>query len=234
MWHHERDPVRLVHLARQRRLPPRAFLLFSVSCCRLVEHLIPVELWREVLRQSERFAEGELDELNWDCLPEWHTQTAFVARNVAFAFYSLYPYSFGAMPNLAGAAHHALAVPGFVAHALAAAAAGPVEEGYAPDHPWHARWLAARRAALEWQSDLGRCVFGPPDALPFARHWRTRDVGELSDAAHETRDLALYPLLHDALIEAGCDDAGVLGHCRTVRHARGCWALAAVRAAGVS
>jgi hypothetical protein len=45
---------------------------------------------------------------------------------------------------------------------------------------------------------------------------------------HRFEDL---PILADALEEAGCDDDGVLSHCRLFpRHARGCWVVDAILA----
>lgn len=231
MWDDERDPVRLIHLARARGLPESAFLLTSAACCRLAEHLIPHDSWRRVLPQAEAFAEGALGELCWGDLPDWHAQTASVPRNVAFALYSLYPYSFGSPPSLVGASHHALAVPGYVARALAGAAAGPTGANLSPNDPWHARWRAAYHAALARQADLARCVFGPPERVAFAGRWRSRDVGDLAAAARRTGDPSLYLPLRDALIEAGCDDASLLDHCHGGGHARGCWALVLVAGA---
>jgi len=85
------------------------------------------------------------------------------------------------------------------------------------------------------QVDLLRCIFGP---LPF-RHvtvtsgWLTRPIPSLAQAASDDRALpsgALDParlaVLSDALEEAGCDDAELLGHLRSAGpHVRGCWAL---------
>jgi hypothetical protein len=54
--------------------------------------------------------------------------------------------------------------------------------------------------------------------------WRTPTVRKLAEAIYEERAFDRLPILADALEEAGCNDAGVLGHCRGPGpHARGCW-----------
>jgi hypothetical protein len=42
----------------------------------------------------------------------------------------------------------------------------------------------------------------------------------------DERRFSEMPILADALEDAGCDDAGVLAHCRAdAPHVRGCWVL---------
>jgi hypothetical protein len=63
--------------------------------------------------------------------------------------------------------------------------------------------------------------------------WNTGDVSELAKGAYDTRSLpdgTLSPgclaLLADALEDAGCTDAELLGHLRGPGpHVRGCWAV---------
>jgi hypothetical protein len=43
---------------------------------------------------------------------------------------------------------------------------------------------------------------------------------------YDTRDFSAMPILADALQDAGCDDPGVLAHCRDAGpHVRGCWVI---------
>jgi len=63
--------------------------------------------------------------------------------------------------------------------------------------------------------------------------WNAGAVRRLAEAAYAERQLpagALDParlaVLADALEEAGCTDADILGHLRAAApHARGCWAV---------
>jgi hypothetical protein len=94
---------------------------------------------------------------------------------------------------------------------------------------------ALRRQEERAHCDLVRDLFGPLTfrAVHLAPSWRTPDVMTLARAAYEERSLpqgTLDPvrlaLLADALEEAGCTSAEILGHLRSERpHVRGCWAV---------
>jgi hypothetical protein len=47
----------------------------------------------------------------------------------------------------------------------------------------------------------------------------------LATGIYEDRAFDRLPLLADALMDAGCADEQVLGHCRSDGHVRGCWLL---------
>jgi hypothetical protein len=95
------------------------------------------------------------------------------------------------------------------------------------------------KAEVEMHAGLVRDIFG---SLPFRTArldaaWRTPLVQSLARAAYEGRvapdpsrpgwltlDRNRLLVLADALEEAGCDDADILGHCRQPGpHVRGCW-----------
>jgi hypothetical protein len=98
--------------------------------------------------------------------------------------------------------------------------------------------LAPRTA----ECDLLRCIFGNP-LRPVAvaastLAWQGETVVQLAEAAYRHRlaptghlDNARLMILADALEEAGCHDADILGHCRGPGpHVRGCWLVDALRA----
>jgi hypothetical protein len=74
---------------------------------------------------------------------------------------------------------------------------------------------------------LVRDVFGNPfRSVLLPRAWQTSDVLGLAEGAYATRSFDHLPILADALEDAGCDDAALLGHLRGPGpHVRGCWAL---------
>jgi hypothetical protein len=81
---------------------------------------------------------------------------------------------------------------------------------------------------------LFRDIIGNPfQPLTLDPAWLTPTVTSLAAAAYEERDLPIGHLdsarlgvLADALEDAGCDDAELLGHLRGPGpHVRGCWAL---------
>lgn len=77
------------------------------------------------------------------------------------------------------------------------------------------------------QAAFARCMFGSP-FRPAAIDpvWRSSTVLALAAGVYEERAFDRLPILADALEEAGCSDADVLGHCRGGGpHAPGCWVL---------
>jgi hypothetical protein len=74
---------------------------------------------------------------------------------------------------------------------------------------------------------LLRDVFGNPfRPVTFAPAWRTSTVLSLAQTIYDERQFQNLPILADALEDAGCDNAAILGHCRQPgEHTRGCWVL---------
>jgi hypothetical protein len=77
------------------------------------------------------------------------------------------------------------------------------------------------------QADLVREVVGNPYRAPGDEaEWRTADTLGLARGIYEERTFDRLPLLADALMDAGCHDEQLLGHCRgDGLHARGCWVV---------
>jgi hypothetical protein len=97
---------------------------------------------------------------------------------------------------------------------------------------------AGAQAEREVQVTLLRDMIGnpfrpPPSIDPAWLAWNHGTVPRLAEAAYEERDLpsghldpARLAVLADALEDAGCGDASLLGHLRDESpHIRGCWAL---------
>ena len=80
--------------------------------------------------------------------------------------------------------------------------------------------------------DLTRCVFGNPfrPAAKLDPRWRTSTVLALAAGIYAERAFDRMPILADALMDAGCGNADVLGHCRAeTPHCRGCWVVDLVK-----
>jgi hypothetical protein len=77
------------------------------------------------------------------------------------------------------------------------------------------------------QAALMRCIFGNPfRPVAIDPRWRTADTVALARGIYEDRAFERLPLLADALMDAGCDDEQVIGHCRSGGpHVRGCWVV---------
>jgi hypothetical protein len=87
--------------------------------------------------------------------------------------------------------------------------------------------VTTRDAEERVQFALLRDVFGNPfRPVAFDPGWRTSAAVALAQAAYDSRDFSVMPVLADALEEAGCAHANLLAHCRgDGPHARGCWVI---------
>jgi hypothetical protein len=74
---------------------------------------------------------------------------------------------------------------------------------------------------------LAHEVFANPfRPVAFDPRWRTSDTVGLARGIYEDRAFDRLPLLADALMDAGCADEQVIGHCRSDGpHVRGCWVV---------
>lgn len=89
---------------------------------------------------------------------------------------------------------------------------------------------AAERRLCEQFAKLARnprdTCRDPSHVVAIAPTWLTNTALALAHQVHESGDFSAMPILGDALEEAGCDSADVLGHCRGPgSHVRGCWVV---------
>jgi hypothetical protein len=95
-----------------------------------------------------------------------------------------------------------------------------------------ARGDDARRLEGEAQAHLLRDMFGllqyrPVAVGPEVLAWNDRLVVRLARAIYDERRWSDLTILADALLDAGCQDEGILTHCREQGsvHVRGCWVI---------
>ena len=56
--------------------------------------------------------------------------------------------------------------------------------------------------------------------------WNDGTVPKIAQGIYEERAFDRLPILHDALLDAGCDNEDILAHCRNQGpHVRGCWVI---------
>ena len=73
--------------------------------------------------------------------------------------------------------------------------------------------------------ELLRCLIDP-FSVPFDPRWRTSDVLGLANAIYEDFVFDRLPVLSDVLMDAGCGDENIIGHCRSDGpHIHGCWVV---------
>jgi hypothetical protein len=201
-WLAGTDPMPMLGLIRG-NADDRKLRLFAVACCRRVEHLFDDIGDHDVLGILERYVDRQAKP----------AELALIANQ---------------MTNLAvrGAAAMSAGQAAVIASAacvdVVAAAAG----GF--DHPKsQGDSYAAEAGARRVQCRLLRDVFGNPfQPVAFDPEWRTSTAVALAKLMYESRDFSAMPILADALQDAGCENTGVLNHCRGPEaHVRGCWVV---------
>lgn len=234
------DPTRMLEfLRKQRTTSGRKSRLFAAACCRRVWDWLG-ERSRRAVEVMERYVDGAatFDELvpamrgaEQDWIEEWGTHHPSNAASIAVAFRDRSPHDVAS-----GAAAEIVAAVGCEASASVAECVAqlgrlvPREEDLALRRACaRARdeTMAAERVA---QCQLLRDIFhGPCRAVHFRPRWRTGTVRSIASAIYGDRNFEQFPILADALEDAGCDDSELLGHLRGPElHFRGCRALDAI------
>jgi hypothetical protein len=216
-WDACADPTPMLEFLR-RKATERRLRLFACACVRRIWHLLRDERSRRAVEVAEDYADGmaEPDE----AYRAWRAAT-IIDRGDGLSDDG-----------------HANAV--FWASDAACFAAGPegIRAMSAADSAVQAiTWATSRSAAVSWddeetaQAALLRDIVGNPfrprppmEAAWLA--WNDGAVRKLAQAVYGGRAFDRMPLLADALEDAGCADAAILGHCRGGgEHVRGCWVV---------
>jgi hypothetical protein len=188
------------------RLSDRKLRLFAVACSRRLfgKVSLPPYCWEQV-HVAERYADGAAAADELACLHRYCNSTA------EHACMNTTELSCGVQMADAAAGN--------------AAWAASVGGNVMPDDGGQSKGRFATEAGM--QCDLIRCIFGNPFQLvSVAPVWRTTTVVRLAQAIYEDRSFDHLPILADALEEAGCTDAAILGHLRGPGpHVRGCWVI---------
>jgi hypothetical protein len=201
-------------LRRQRRVlvgkaNRRRLRLAVCACVRRVWHLIDNATCRQALEVSERFADGQAtaEEL----------QNAYTAAGADLG---------KSPPDDDPRLVH------FWASNDARLAADP--------DLWESRWAVypcVESRVWQWtdlspDNQRGVCevlreVFGNPfRPCSLGKTWRSPAIRALAEEAYVGGDFTGLPILADALEDAGCDNAELLGHLRGPGpHVRGCWVV---------
>jgi hypothetical protein len=216
-WLASVDPRKMLEPFRGGRASDRKLRLLLVACGRRVENLLRAEYGPRgedaltALAIAERFADGAATEEEMrpfqNAIPFDHPEV--LARGAC----AVDPLN-GVFDYLDDAIDFAVRT---------AVRAAPVSNRRRPFH-------VAVRAEQAGQAGLLRCVFANPFrpvALdPSWLRWKDGALPKMAQAIYDERRFADLPVLADALEDAGCADAAVLGHCRSGReHVRGCWVI---------
>jgi hypothetical protein len=203
----------------------RKLRLFAVACCRRIWPLLDHEAFRRAVELSERFAEGQMSTKDLNVAAQ---EARAVARQTILEWCGpdhpeYEDFAVGQMEDAVAASHPAVQ--------MAYAAADEESTGRFRWVAYAAAALAAPREESAHQARILRCVFGNPfRGASIDPGWLTPTVKALAHAAYEERclpsgelDSARLAVLADALEEAGCTEAAILGHLREPGpHVRGC------------
>ena len=224
-WLAATNPTPLLMFLRG-RISERKLRLFGCACCRRVWHRIAVDESKAAVQLAERFADGEAS------LEQALQQRNSVQAAIAVVRKSRRGFRDG---QRNAPAYHASMAPSW---ALAPNA----------DLAWHVSYhsaLSLRRgstppnqvadeavfAELRQHATLLRDIAGNPFSQPSSVNrallsWGGGMILDLATSIYVSHAFDRIPLLADALEDAGCTDAELLGHLRGPGpHVRGCWAV---------
>ena len=211
------DPSAMIHFLATRK-HWRKVRLFACACCRRVEHWLVDETIGKALLSAERYADGLIK-----------SSTAQTWYRKAYAARDSLPKSSDLTPNW------------LAYHAVCEAVVGDPYEAYLYTHTTVAQclarvsgaatgsaaWEAAIKTELNSLSKLLRDLIGNPfQPVMGDPVCHSSVVRNLAASIYADRTFDHLPILADALEEAGCTDADILGHCRSPGpHVRGCWVV---------
>jgi hypothetical protein len=221
IWLACRDPEPLLKFL-QGMTSERKLRLFACACVRRIWR--PSATKTALLELSERFAEGQANRKE---LKKARSELKFRgesattrAENKALA---------AVLEDEAFTAAHSAA--NFAALASDPPAVEPRNK------PWYflprifgTHPIALSEPERNAQAILIRDIFGNPFRIvkmdPSWQAWNNGTVPKIAQAIYDDRTFNHLPILADALEEAGCTNADILGHCRGPGpHARGCWVV---------
>jgi hypothetical protein len=209
------DPQKMLELLRG-KASGRKLRLFACACCRHIWPLLADPRSRHAVDLAERYADGLATEEERDraAAEAWEVDVTDndLAARAAIIAADLPDCEWGSATGVA---------------ANAAFAVGRRAGGH-----------TARIGEQRVQCHLLRDLFGPLRCRPVALDpawltWQGSTIRNLAQAVYEERSLPSGTLesgrlavLADALEEAGCHAADIVGHCRQPGpHVRGCWVL---------
>ncbi|HJZ89440.1 MAG TPA: hypothetical protein VKE40_01115 [Gemmataceae bacterium] len=217
------------------RLSPRKLDLFNVWCC----HTLRPYLTDRRSLAAVRYAEEHVDK-GWPDTPEWAAvrDAAQQAVDELTRWVRLAPNP-AELRNRRVFAHSAkvaqqavtndLPNRGVISNAQFSAYAHGWANDDEPDTFFDDTPAsdALRQARVRLQEAVFRDIVGNPfHPVAFDPRWWTSDAVGLARAIYEDRASARMPILADALMDAGCADDTIIGHCRGPGpHVRGCWVV---------
>ncbi|OAI50593.1 hypothetical protein AYO44_17685, partial [Planctomycetaceae bacterium SCGC AG-212-F19] len=185
------------------KVSDRKLRLFAVACCQQIWDRVTDERSRTSVAVAERFADGLATptELLRACHAAFDVSTALAGTGGA---------TWAAASACASTSHPDIALRIRGNGGIAWTAAYRAKSG-------------PRLRQCELLRDIVANPFRPVTVDPI---WLTSNVAALAKRFYDERAFDSLPILADALEDAGCTNADVLGHCRVDGvHVRGCWLI---------
>jgi hypothetical protein len=200
-WLAATDPRPMIGFLRG-RLTDRKARLFIVACCHLVADLFTDHESRNAVDMGERYTAGEASDD--DRIKAWTSVGNDLSDRIQDASWWA--------DEAAEWAVDILYKDGSVYRAAARASRSATH---------------AKPGSVVQQRSLLHCIVGNPfRPVAVDPAWLTPTVLSLAEGIYADRAFDRLPILADALQDAGCEDANILGHCRSDGpHARGCWVV---------
>ena len=203
----------------------RLLRLFACACCRRVWNLLSICCAKRVVEMSEKYADGQATESE---LLKLHNDDEFVRFNrLQYDNPAEIGLTFRGIKAIIAVMR--MASLSFDPYMIAQDTSRDPALDFLPD----IENQLTRKSALTSDSELVMAtkflwdIFGNPfQPTPFAPAWRTQKSLNLSRHMYDSNQYISMKLLGDYLEEAGCDNIGILNHCRLSQiHVRGCWVV---------
>lgn len=198
----------------------RKLRLFGVACCRRIWRLLKDDRSRKAVEASESFADKVIRG------PELVAaqKEAMLGRKRIDEY--VYPAE-----NAAASVARPSVKPRWVAQLARWAVSNESIADVNTAAGRHARRAEVERSEMLTQTYLLRCIFGNPfrpsyPLAPAILAWHDATIRRLAEAIYQERAFERLPILADALVDAGCEQEELIGHCRSEeKHVRGCWGV---------
>jgi hypothetical protein len=197
----------------QGRVSDRKLRLFGCACCRRIWAQLPRDANRALVAAVEDWPDGTFDD------PPLHAAIVASSRDEHACAHDPGYWAVKYLGRSFYKAPPSAAVPVVLWR---------VRQQVGPEHNPVAALRGAGGAEARAQCALLHDILGPLPFRPVALDpaWWTPAVAALAAAGYADRRFDGLPVLADALEEAGCADAAILGHLRGPGpHVRGCWVL---------
>ena len=205
------DPIAMVDLVRW-KASERKQRLFACAFVGHYGHMLRSESSRAAIKVSEAFADQRATK---EELKRTRRAAASAARG-DHRRWKAYKWVARAAKGAASVDIACYLTP--IVDALGRATEGQARDGASE----HLRLAGSLHLDIIGLRPNGSKVSVPPSVLGWADH----TVSRIAQGIYDDRAFDRLPILHDALLDAGCDDEAILSHCREAgRHVRGCWVI---------